>query len=74
MNDMIALAGFVALVVGLWWIHPPTALVIGGTLIFGLGCSGAANDRRRRAIARRTKRIELARSRNEPLSSIDETD
>jgi hypothetical protein len=67
MNDAIALLGFAGLAVGLWWIYPPAALVACGSLLLLLGCSGATNDRRRQAIAKRLERIELARSRGEPI-------
>lgn len=37
LNDVIAILGLVMLTSGIWWLSPPWALIITGTLILILG-------------------------------------
>jgi hypothetical protein len=37
LGDLLAAAGIVMLSSGLWWLSPPLALVLIGTLLLGLG-------------------------------------
>lgn len=36
-RDTLNLAGFAAVLTGLWWIYPPLSLIIGGAALVGLG-------------------------------------
>lgn len=54
--DWLFLVGLSSLCVGLWWIHPPSTLIVGGLVVCGLAWSGAANERRRVQIAQMKKR------------------
>ncbi|WP_169744518.1 hypothetical protein [Paenibacillus stellifer] len=37
LRELLLVAGFGALVTGLWMIHPPAALIIGGGLLIWVG-------------------------------------
>lgn len=52
--DMMTLAGLICLGVGLWLIHPPTALVVIGAMVMVLGWVGSAAA----AQARRSTKVE----------------
>lgn len=39
--DVAILAGFTALVAGIWWLAPPWALIIGGVLAGAYGLTGS---------------------------------
>jgi hypothetical protein len=67
-TDLLGLCGFAALVCGLWWIYPPSALIVGGTLLCGLAAGGAVN-RRRQEDRTRAKRERARYYRNEPAAS-----
>ena len=36
-NDVLALLGFISLSIGLWWVYPPVALIVGGILLMAVG-------------------------------------
>lgn len=36
-SDVLVSCGFVSLLVGLWWLLPAAAMIIGGLLLMGLG-------------------------------------
>ncbi|MGM0882608.1 MAG: hypothetical protein ACQEXQ_16395 [Bacillota bacterium] len=36
-NDLLALIGLLLLCVGIWWLSPPWALILGGTVILTIG-------------------------------------
>lgn len=50
--DLLFLAGFASAAVGLWWIYPPAALIIPGSVVCILASFGVANERRRKQLAR----------------------
>lgn len=37
LRDSLFIIGFVVAAVGLWWVHPPTALIVIGVVIAGAG-------------------------------------
>ena len=57
--DLAALAGAISVLVGLWWIWPPLALIVGGVGVMLAAMMGARAEARRseddRALRRRSE-------------------
>lgn len=41
LNDALAVVGLGMLFAGCWWIYPPAALIVVGTIVAGTGFWGA---------------------------------
>jgi hypothetical protein len=63
MLQLMFVAGFVALGVGLWWLSPAAALIVLGLIMCGLAWSGVENERRAQAIRKYRKMQKSERMR-----------
>lgn len=46
-RNVLELAGFASIIVGLWWLNPAASLIVGGTIVVGARFAGTYRQRRK---------------------------